>query len=56
MIHFLYLVGFSIFVGTAFGALASGSRRERLLYGAKSTAQFLIVSLALAWVFYFLPW
>ena len=56
MIHFLYLIGFAVFVGAAFGALSSGSRRERFMYGLKSTGQFLVVSLALAWLFYFLPW
>lgn len=56
MIHFLFLLGFSVFVGTAFGALHSGSDRERLLYGLKSAGQFLVISLALAWLFFFLPW
>ena len=56
MIHFLYLVGFSLFVAIAFGALADGTPRERILYGLKSFGQFVVVSLVLAWVLYFLPW
>lgn len=56
MIHFIYLVGFAFFVSIAFGALASGTPRERFLYGLKTFAQFVVVSLVLAWVLYFVPW
>lgn len=56
MIHFLYLLGFAFFVGIGFGALTAGTTRERVLYGVKAFAQFLIISLALAWLFYFIPW
>jgi len=55
MIHFLYLVGFAFFVATAFGVFGSGDTREKFLYGVKVFAQFLIVSLVLAWVLYFFP-
>ena len=56
MIHFLYLVGFAFFVSITFGALARGTNRERIIYGAKTFAQFIVVSLILAWVLYFIPW
>lgn len=56
MIHFLYLVGFAFFVAVAFGVFASGSSKEKIIYGSKIFAQFIIISLALAWVFYFIPW
>lgn len=56
MIHFLYLVGFALFVSIAFAVLSSGTTKERVLYGVKSFAQFVIVSLVLAWVLYFIPW
>lgn len=56
MIHFAYLVAFALFISVAFGALAEGSSRERIINGAKSFAQFLVISLLLAWVLYFLPW
>ncbi len=56
MIHFLYLIGFAFFVAIAFGAFASGTSKERVIYGAKIFAQFVVVSLVLAWVFYFIPW
>lgn len=56
MIHFLYLLGFALFVGIIFAALSSGDIKERLFYGAKVFAQFLGVSLLIAWIFYFIPW
>jgi hypothetical protein len=56
MIHFAYLFGFGFLVAVAFGALASGNVRDRLIYGLKIFAQFVLISLALAWIFYFLPW
>lgn len=56
MIHFLYLVCFALFVATAFGVFSSGNNRERVVYALKVFGQFIIVSLVLAWIFYFLPW
>ena len=56
MIHFLYLVGFALFVSAAFAVFTTGDVRHRVLYGLKTFAQFVIVSLSLAWIFYFLPW
>ncbi len=56
MIHFLYLIGFSIFVATAFAVFSTGTPRERFLYGLKNFAQFVLVSLLLAWILYFVPW
>jgi hypothetical protein len=56
MIHFLYLIGFALLVGIAFGVFSAGDAKEKITYGLKIFAQFLIVSLVMAWVFYFLPW
>lgn len=56
MIHFLYLVGFGFFVSLAFAALSSGTARDRVIYGVKTFAQFVLVSLVLAWLLYFIPW
>ena len=56
MIHFLYLVAFALFVSVAFAVFANGTTRERVIYGLKSFAQFVVVSLVLAWVLYFIPW
>ena len=56
MIHFLYLIGFAGFVSIIFGTIANGTTNERVIYGLKTFAQFVLISLVLAWVLYFLPW
>ncbi len=56
MIHFLYLVGFALFASVAFAVFHMGSTRDRMIYGVKSFLQFVLISLALAWVLYFIPW
>jgi hypothetical protein len=56
VIHFIFLIVFAFFVSIAFGALANGTSRQRVVYGAKTFAQFVIISLVLAWVLYFIPW
>jgi hypothetical protein len=55
MIHFLYLIGFAFFVSIAFGAFHEGTTRERLLYALKTFAQFVGISLIIAWILYFIP-
>jgi hypothetical protein len=56
MIHFLYLIAFAFFVSVAFGAFSNGTNRERTLYGLKTFGEFVVVSLVLAWILYFIPW
>lgn len=56
MIHFLYLTGFAVFVGIAFGVFSAGETKQKVFYGLKIFTQFLVVSLVLAWIFYFIPW
>ncbi len=56
MIHFLYLIGFALFVSVAFAVFAVGDDKERIIYGLKTFAQFVGISLILAWIFYFIPW
>lgn len=36
MIHFLYLVGFALFVALVFAAIAEGTSRDRVIYGVKT--------------------
>ena len=55
MTHFLYLIGFALFVSIVFGSFANGTSRERLIYGAKTFVQFVGISLIIAWVLYFIP-
>jgi hypothetical protein len=56
MIHFIYLVGFGFFVSIAFAAFSNGTTKERVIYGVKTFLQFIVVSLVLAWLLYFIPW
>lgn len=56
MIHFLYLVAFGFFVSIAFGIYSNGTHRERIFYGLKTFLQFVVISMVLAWVLYFIPW
>ena len=56
MIHFVYLVGFAFFAGIVLGAISPGTYKDKLYFGMKIFAQFTLVSLGLAWLFYFLPW
>jgi hypothetical protein len=55
VIHFAYLTAFALFISIAFGVFANGTTRDRILYAAKSFAQFMIVSLVLGWILYFIP-
>ncbi len=56
MIHFLYLIGFAFFVSVAFATFSGGTSRDRVIYGLKTFAQFVVISLVLAWILYFIPW
>lgn len=55
MIHFIYLVLFALFVSVAFGVFAAGTTKERVWYGGKTFLQFMVISLVLAWILYFIP-
>lgn len=56
MIHFVYLVVFALFVSIIFGVIENGDNRQKFIHGLKIFGQFIIVSLILGWIFYFLPW
>jgi hypothetical protein len=43
-------------VSVAFGVFSTGEAREKVLYAVKLFAQFVLISLVLAWIFYFIPW
>lgn len=55
MIHFIYLVGFAFFVAVAFAVFHNGDLKERVWVGFKYFAEFIVVSLVVAWIFYFIP-
>lgn len=55
MIHFVYLTLFAFFISVAFGVYANGTSKERIIYAAKSFVQFMVISLVLGWILYFIP-
>jgi hypothetical protein len=49
------MMAFALIASSVFGVVAKDTRKERLLYGAKVFAEFMVIGLALGWVLYFLP-
>lgn len=56
MIHFIYLIVFALIISVVFGLFTDGDRDKKLISGMKIFAQFIGISLLMAWVFYFIPW
>jgi len=46
---------FAALAATVFGAMAKDTSRERLIYGLKVFAEFMVIGLVLSWVLYFIP-
>ena len=55
MRHFLVMTAFAFITSVVFGTVAKDTGQERLIYGLKVFAEFMIIGLALSWVLYFLP-
>ena len=55
MRHFLVIMLFAALAAIVFGAMAKDTRRERMIYGAKVFAEFMVIGLVLAWILYFIP-
>lgn len=55
MRHFLVMTAFAALAAVVFGAVAKDSNRERLMYGIKVFAEFMVIGLVLAWILYFVP-
>ncbi|MEP6919902.1 MAG: hypothetical protein ABI967_02170 [bacterium] len=55
MRHFLVMTLFAFLCAVVFGTVAKDNHSDRLVYGLKVFAEFMIIGLALAWVLYFLP-
>jgi hypothetical protein len=54
--HFLVMVLFAAVASVVFGAMAKDTAQERLVYGLKVFAEFIVIGLALGWILYFIPW
>ena len=46
---------FAVITAAVFGTVSKDTTEERLIYGIKVFAEFMIIGLALSWVLYFLP-
>src|ERR1041385_7512785 len=53
--HFLVMTLFAAFAGVVFGAMAKDTTRDRMLYGLKVFAEFMVIGLVLGWILYFIP-
>jgi len=53
--HLFVMATFALLVSVVFGVTAKDNSRDRLLYGAKVFAEFMVIGLILGWVLYFLP-
>jgi len=53
--HFLVMTLFALVTAVVFGTVAKDTKRDRVLYGLKVFAEFMIIGLLLGWVLYFLP-
>lgn len=55
MRHFLVMTLFAVLVSVVFGGMSKDTTRERVLYGAKVFAEFMVIGLLLSWILYFIP-
>lgn len=46
---------FAALASVVFGAVAKDTPHERILYGLKVFAEFMVIGLVLAWLLYFIP-
>jgi hypothetical protein len=46
---------FAALASIVFGAMAKDTTRERVLYGVKVFAEFMVIGLVLSWILYFIP-
>jgi hypothetical protein len=55
MRHFLVMTAFAALAAIVFGTVAKDTNRDRLIYGAKVFAEFMVIALVLSWILYFIP-
>jgi hypothetical protein len=46
---------FAALASVVFGAMGKDTTHERLLYGVKVFAEFMVIGLVLSWILYFIP-
>lgn len=55
MRHVLWMAVFAALTAVVFGVAAKGDDRQRLIYGLKVFAEFIVVAFLLGWILYFIP-
>ena len=55
MRHVLWMAVFASLTAVVFGVVAKGSDHQRLIYGLKVFAEFMVIAFILGWILYFLP-
>ena len=46
---------FAALASVVFGAMSKDATRDRVIYGLKVFAEFMVIGLMLGWILYFLP-
>jgi hypothetical protein len=46
---------FAALASVVFGAMAKDTTSDRVLYGLKVFAEFMVIGLVLGWILYFIP-
>ena len=55
MRHVLWMAVFAALTAVVFGIAAKGDDRQRLVYGLKVFAEFIVIAFLLGWILYFIP-
>lgn len=55
MRHVLWMAVFAALTAIVFGIAAKGDERQRLMYGLKVFAEFIVIAFLLGWILYFIP-
>jgi len=46
---------FAALASVVFGAMSKDTTRDRVIYGLKVFAEFMVIGLILGWILYFIP-
>lgn len=55
MRHLLWMAVFAALTAVVFGIATKGDDRQRLMYGLKVFAEFIVIAFLLGWILYFIP-
>ena len=55
MRHVLWMAVFAALTAIVFGIAAKGDDRQKLTYGLKVFAEFIVIAFLLGWILYFIP-